>query len=377
MTGVPAHRGTPTAGAISAARRRTRNRDDGHAIQDRTIGGDAPFVIAEAGVNHDGDVGAAHRLITIAAESGADAVKFQTFAPSSLVAAGASTTPYQQRAGGVQTQAEMLAALTLPREAWVELSADAREQGLIFLSTPFDLNSAELLAELGRSRAQDRLGRADQRALPPRPRGVRAPLLISTGMSNWEEVDAAVAATSRHDRDRAVPLRLGLPRARWPSATSGSSRRCRSATPCRSAGRTTRSGSRRRWPPRALGARLFEKHFTFDATAPGPDHAASLEPEQLNAYVATVRETAVALGDGVKRRVPSEEENAPLVRRSWHAAHDLAAGTALGEADVVALRPESGISVAVDLAGATLARAVPAGQALVPEDLAAPPGRPA
>jgi N-acetylneuraminate synthase/N,N'-diacetyllegionaminate synthase len=346
-------------------------------IQDRTIGGDAPFVIAEAGVNHDGDVGAAHRLISIAAESGADAVKFQTFAPSSLVAAGAGTTPYQQRAGGVQTQAEMLAALTLPQEAWVELSADAREQGLIFLSTPFDLNSAELLAELGVPALKTGSGELTNLPFLRALAGFGLPLLISTGMANWDEVDSAVAATSG-----ATEIALFHCVSAYPAPMAECNLRVIPAMQERysvpvgwsdhTLGLTTAVAAT------SLGARLFEKHFTFDASAPGPDHAASLEPDQLRTYVSTVRETAVALGDGVKRRVPSEEENAPLVRRSWHAARDLAAGTALGEADVVALRPESGISVAVDLAGATLARPVSGGQPLLPEDLTTPPGgRPA
>jgi N-acetylneuraminate synthase/N,N'-diacetyllegionaminate synthase len=346
-------------------------------ILDRTIGGDAPFVIAEAGVNHDGDVEAAHRLISIAAESGADAVKFQTFAPSSLVAAGAGTTPYQQRAGGVQTQAEMLAALTLPQEAWVELSADAREQGLIFLSTPFDLNSAELLAELGVPALKTGSGELTNLPFLRALAGFGLPLLISTGMANWDEVDSAVAATSG-----ATEIALFHCVSAYPAPMAECNLRVIPAMQERysvpvgwsdhTLGLTTAVAAT------SLGARLFEKHFTFDASAPGPDHAASLEPDQLRAYVATVRETAVALGDGAKRRVPSEEENAPLVRRSWHAAHDLTAGTALGEADVVALRPESGISVAVDLAGATLARPVSAGQPILPEDLTAPPGgRPA
>lgn len=345
-------------------------------IQDRLIGGDGPFVIAEAGVNHDGDVDKAHRLIDIAAESGADAVKFQTFAPASLVAAGAGTTPYQQRAGGVLTQAEMLGALTLPEDAWVDLSAHARESNLVFLSSPFDLNSAQMLADLGVPALKTGSGELTNLPFLRALAAFGLPLLISTGMADWAEVDAAVATTSadveialfhcvsaypaplEECNLRVVPAmqeRYGVP-VGWSDHTLGLTSAVAAAS---------------------LGARLFEKHFTFDSTASGPDHAASLEPDEMRRYVSTVHETVAALGDGTKRRVASEQENAPLVRRSWHAARDLTPGTVLAEADAVPLRPESGISVAVDVAGARLARFVPAGQALVPEDLEPRSGSPA
>ncbi|HEV7189321.1 MAG TPA: N-acetylneuraminate synthase family protein [Blastococcus sp.] len=342
-------------------------------IQDRVIGGDVPFVIAEAGVNHDGDVAAAHRLIDIAAGAGADAVKFQTFAPTSLVSSGAGTTPYQQRAGGVQTQAEMLAALTLPRDAWIALSRHARDSGLIFLSTPFDLDSAELLAELGVPALKTGSGELTNLPFLRALAAFGLPLLISTGMANWDEVDSAVAAASGADialfhcvsaypapleecNLRVVPAmreRFGVP-VGWSDHTLGLTTAVAAA---------------------ALGARLFEKHFTFDSSAPGPDHAASLEPDQLRAYVSTVHDAVAALGDGVKRRVASEEENAPLVRRSWHARRDLPAGTVLEEADIVDLRPETGISVAVDVTGCPLSRFVAAGRPIGPDDLGPRSGR--
>ena len=336
-------------------------------IHDREIGGDVPFVIAEAGVNHDGDVTVAHRLIDIAAESGADAVKFQTFAPESLVAAGAGTTPYQQRAGGVLSQAEMLASLTLPRDAWPDLSSHAQERGVVFLSSPFDLRSAELLVELGVPALKTGSGELTNHPFLRELAAFGLPLLVSTGMADWDEVDGAIAATSATEVAlfhcvSAYPAPIGecnlqvIPAMRerydvpvgWSDHTLGLTTAATATT---------------------LGARLFEKHFTIDSTAPGPDHAASLEPGQLRAYVSTVHDTVAALGDGNKRRMPSEEENATLVRRSWHAGRDLPAGTVLGEADVVALRPESGVSVAVDITGRRLTRTVPAGSPLAPEDL--------
>ena len=170
----------------------------------------------------------------------------------------------------------MLAALTLPRDAWVEL-APTRASGPIFLSTPFDLDSAELLAELGVPALKT--GSGELTNVPfLRALAARLPLLISTGMSNWEEVDAAVAAT-RARPDRAVPLRLGLSRARGGVQSPGHPGDAE-RTPCRSAGRTTRPDSRRR--SRATrSAPAPREALHLRRTAPGPDHAASLEPEQL------------------------------------------------------------------------------------------------
>ena len=120
----------------------------------------------------------------------------------------------------------------------------------------------------------------------------------------------------------------------------------------------------------ALGASILEKHFTTDRTLPGPDHQASLEPDELADYVSATKVLAKGLGDGVKRRMPSEVENAALVRRSWHAAADLPAGTVLAEEHLALLRPEGGVSPAVDIRGRSLARDVTAGAPLVDADLA-------
>ena len=124
----------------------------------------------------------------------------------------------------------------------------------------------------------------------------------------------------------------------------------------------------------ALGAAVLEKHFTTDRTLPGPDHQASLEPGELVEYVTQSKLLARGLGDGVKRRMPSEVENAMHVRRSWHAATDLAAGTLLGESHLALLRPEGGVSPAVDIRGRTVARAVPAGNPITDTDLVPAPG---
>ena len=332
------------------------------------------YVIAEAGVNHNGDVALAHRLVDVAADAGADAVKFQTFDPARLVSGTAASTPYQRARGGAQDQRTMLEGLTLPASAWAELQAHAVERGTTFLSTPFDLGSAELLVGLGVPALK--VGSGELTNLPfLRALGsLGVPLLVSTGMGSGDEVAAAVAACSAAPslvllhcvsaypapvaecNLRAIPAMArehGIP-VGWSDHTPGL---------------TTALGAV------ALGAGLLEKHVTTDRTLPGPDHAASLEPGELADYVAQTAALAMALGDGVKRRMPCEEENAALVRRSWHAGADLAAGSVLADEHLVVLRPEDGLSPGVDLRGRVLARAVAAGAPLTAADLADGGGR--
>jgi N,N'-diacetyllegionaminate synthase len=337
-------------------------------IAGHLLGGDTPFVIAEVGVNHDGSVDKAHLLIDVAQTSGAQAVKFQTFSPKSLVSAKAATTPYQKRAGATQSQAELLELLTLPRGAWLELAAHATAAGLVFLSTPFDLVSADLLVELGVPALKSPSGELTNLAYLRALAEYGLPLLVSTGMGDEAEVDAAVAAVAKAPglilfhcvsaypapaqecNLRAIPSmqsRYDVP-VGWSDHTPGATTAVVSA---------------------ALGARVFEKHFTLDRNAPGRDHAASVEPDELGAYVNAIHDAVTSLGDGVKRRVPSEEEKRPLVRRGWHAAHDLRMGHQLLEGDLLALRPETGLSVGLDLVGVRLMRDVAEGDAFQPEDL--------
>jgi N-acetylneuraminate synthase/N,N'-diacetyllegionaminate synthase len=329
---------------------------------------DDVYVIAEAGVNHNGDLDLAHRLVDIAAASGADAVKFQTFSPDKLVSSAAATTPYQRDRGGSADQRSLLEALTLPKEAWVELRDHAAEAGTTFLSTPFDLDSAHLLVELGVPALKVSSGELTNLPYLRELSRLGVTLLVSTGMGTEAEVAAAVESCAdapglvlfhcvsaypapvEECNLRVIPRlteRHGIP-VGWSDHTPGL---------------TTALGAV------ALGAPILEKHFTSDRTLPGPDHLASLEPDALTEYVSATKALARALGDGVKRRMPSEEENATLVRRSWHAARALSAGATLSGSDLQLLRPEGGVSPAVDIRGRVLARDVAAGAAVTDDDL--------
>ncbi|MDV3222699.1 N-acetylneuraminate synthase family protein [Intrasporangium sp.] len=326
------------------------------------------YVIAEAGVNHNGDVDLAHRLVDIAASSGAEAVKFQTFSPDKLVSSTAATTPYQRDRGGSADQRSLLEALTLPRTAWAELRDHATDAGITFLSTPFDLESAELL--VGLEVPALKVGSGELTNLPylRTLSSLGVTLLVSTGMGSAEEVAAAVDACA------AAP---GLVLFHCVSAYPAPVEECNlRAIPAMSAAHDVPVGWSDHTPGLttalgavALGAPILEKHFTADRRLPGPDHLASLEPDALAEYVAATKQLARALGDGVKRRMPSEQENAVLVRRSWHAAVDLPAGTVLDETHLSLLRPEDGISPAIDLRGRVVARAVAAGEPITDADL--------
>jgi len=326
------------------------------------------IVIAEAGVNHDGDPDLAHRLVDVAADAGADAVKFQTFDPDRLVSAAADATPYQRARGAATDQRSLLASLTLPESVWAELRDHATQRGTLFLSTPFDLGSAELLVGLGVPGLKVSSGELTNTPFLRELAALGVPLLVSTGMGSASEVADAVEACAAAPGTvlfhcvsaypapleqcnlRAIPEMVrahGLP-VGWSDHTTGV---------------TSALGAV------ALGASVLEKHVTTDRTRSGPDHAASLEPDALAAYVAQCRALAGALGDGTKRRVPAEEENAHLVRRSWHATRRLAAGTVLGREDLVLLRPEGGAAPAEVLVGRTVRTAVQAGAPVRPDDL--------
>lgn len=333
------------------------------------------YVIAEAGVNHNGDLALAHELVDVAAQAGADAVKFQTFDPAKLVSGAAASTPYQRRQGGATDQRSLLQALTLPQSAWAELRDHAAEAGTTFLSTPFDLDSAEMLVGLGLPALKVSSGELTNVPYLRALSSMGVTLLVSSGMGDAAEVAAAVEACAQ-----APGLVLFHCVSAYPAPVDECNLR---AIPAMAAahgvpvgwsdhtpGLTTALGAV------ALGAAVLEKHFTTDRTLPGPDHQASLEPEALGEYVTQTKLLARALGDGVKRRMPSEVENAALVRRSWHAATDLPPGATLREADLALLRPEGGISPAVDIRGRVLARAVVAGQPVSAEDLEAAPGQP-
>lgn len=311
----------------------------------RTLGHARPtFIIAEAGVNHDGDLAVAHALVDAAADAGADAVKFQTFNPAALVSDEAPAAAYQRDRTGATEQRAMLDALTLPAEAWTALAAHAERRHLLFLSTPFDVASADLLDAIGIAAFKVPSGELTNLPFLQNLARRGKPLLVSTGMATMAEVADALLAIRAAGNPPvtlfhcvsaypapgeecnltaigSLAAAFGVP-VGWSDHTPGT-------TACVAAA--------------ALGAVILEKHLTLDRTRTGPDHAASLEPMQFAALVREVRFVSSALGDGIKAPMPSELDVRRVARRSLHAVRDLAAGDTLADADLVALRPGTGL----------------------------------
>lgn len=308
----------------------------------RTVGDGRPtFVIAEAGVNHNGDPELALRLVDAAAEAGADAIKFQTFDPDELVTETAQRAAYQV-ADGSDPQREMLRRLTLPADDFRRLRTRAHERGLLFLSTPFDLSSLGVLVELGVSAIK--VGSGDLTNLPfLRHVGAAGlPVILSTGMANLGEIEEGLAALGD------APVVLLHCVSAYPAAPDDCNLRAMATmraafgVPVGFSDHT--QGAAVALAAAALGAAVVEKHLTLDRSLPGPDHAASLEPGEFAAMVRGVRAVEAALGDGIKRARPAEADVMAAARRSLVAAADLPAGARLEERMIGVKRPGTGIA---------------------------------
>jgi len=314
-------------------------------VAGREVGPGAPvFVIAEAGVNHDGDAERAHQLIDVAADAGADAVKFQTFQADALAAADAPRAAYQAgRLGDDASQRSMLKRLELPRELWPRLRDHARDRGLVFLSTPFDEGSLELLIGLGVPAIKIGSGDVTNLRLIRRAAAAGVPVFCSTGMATLGEVANAVAAV-REVNGSIVLLHCV---SSYPAPESSANLRAITTlarvfdVPVGYSDHTT--GRRAALAAVALGAVTIEKHFTVDRSLPGPDHRASLEPEDLTGLIEDIRAVESALGDGRKVPRPEELDTRAVARRSLAWTRDLPAGHTVEETDVVAKRPAGGI----------------------------------
>ncbi len=332
----------------------------------------AVTIIAEAGVNHNGDAEMARRLIDVAAAAGADAVKFQTFKAVLVATATAPKADYQNATtGAAETQLAMLERLELPA-AWHRGLVDhCRDKGLDFLSTPFDHQSlAFLVDDLGLKTLKMASGEITNGPLLLQAGQSGCDIILSTGMSTLQEVEDALAVLAFGFTDpRGTPGRQAF-RAAFASAAGRAALsekvvvlHCTTEYPA-PAGDTNLAamatladafglrvglsdhteGIAVPIAAAALGAHVIEKHFTLDRALPGPDHKASLEPGELTAMIAGVRAVEAALGDGVKGPRPSEMKNMDIARKSLVALRPLRAGEPFGADTLGAKRPGSGIS---------------------------------
>lgn len=346
----------------------------GLVIGRRTIGdGGPPYVIAEAGVNHDGSLTRAIALVDAAADAGAAAVKFQTFDAEALASAGTPLAAYQRAgAGGAADQVQMLRALALSPEAFRAIASHCRDRGIEFLSTPFDEQSAELLLDLGVHALKVGSGELTNTPLLRRLATHGLPILLSTGMSEIAEIDDALEAV-RLGGDPPVALlhcvssyptppeqanlraihtlhtRFGLP--------VGYSDHCLGIDVSLAAV--------------AVGAVILERHLTLDRTAPGPDHAISLLPDELADLVERSRVVFAALGTGVKAPQPAEADTRAVARRSLVATRTVRSGETITADAVTAKRPGGGLPPGTmdRLVGAVARRNIEADSPFVAADL--------
>jgi N,N'-diacetyllegionaminate synthase len=306
------------------------------------------LIIAEAGVNHNGDLDLASELVARAAAAGADLVKFQTFVTASSISRRAPKARYQvESTGHAESQFEMVRRLELSHQDHVTLQKQSRHHGIGFFSTAFDIASFELLQSLGIDRIKVPSGELTNLPFLRYLAGHGLPMLVSTGMATLGEIDAAlqVMETAGTPRERITLLHCNT---EYPTPMTDVNLRAmqnmRAAFGVEVGYSDHTRGIEIPIAAVALGATVIEKHFTLDRSLPGPDHQASLEPDELAAMCTAIRNVEAALGDGVKRPSPSEMHNRPIARKSIVAARPIRAGEQLTADNLATKRPGTGIS---------------------------------
>ncbi len=306
------------------------------------------LIIAEAGVNHNGDLALARQLIDVAAEAGADLVKFQTFNADRLVTTHARKADYQnQTTDAGESQHAMIRRLELTRDMHEALIAHCNLRGIRFFSTGFDPESIDMLVELGLDVFKIPSGEITNLPYLRHVGHYGKPVILSTGMAALGEIEAAleVLDLAGTPRNRITVLHCNT---EYPTPMSDVNLRAmltiRDAFGVSVGYSDHTSGIEVAIAAVALGASVIEKHFTLDRNLPGPDHKASLEPDELKAMVAAIRNIEQAMGDGIKRPSPSETKNRPVARKSLVAARAIQAGEVFSESNLAAKRPGTGLS---------------------------------
>ncbi len=311
------------------------------------------YVIAEAGVNHNGSVELALKLVETAAEQGASAVKFQTFRAESLVAKGTETAEYQQQRTSCTDQYAMLKKLELSEQSHEKIMSHCKMFDIEFLSTPFDLGSAQFLLGLGMERIKIPSGELTNLPFIAALSELNKPMILSTGMAFMGEVQDAVTTIqqTREQQGFVDPLEAILTllhctsnypaRAEDVNLNAMLTMAAELKLPVGYSDHT--EGTLVSVAAVAMGAQVIEKHFTLNRNMPGPDHKASLEPKELGEMIRHIRQIEACMGDGVKVPRASELPTRELVRRSVTLATDKAAGEVIREEDLLLLRPGTGI----------------------------------
>jgi N,N'-diacetyllegionaminate synthase len=306
------------------------------------------LIIAEAGVNHNGNINIAKKLIDIAAHAGADLVKFQTFNADQLVTSGAAKAEYQiLAANNLESQHDMLQKLELTEAMHHELIAHCASQNIGFLSTGFDIESINFLVGLGQELLKIPSGEITNLPYLRHIGMLDKNVILSTGMSNMNEIEAAINALEGSGTHRSKITVLHCTTA-YPAPMSDVNLRAMQSIKNKfnvAVGYSDHTlGIEIPIAAVAMGATVIEKHFTTDTNLPGPDHKASLEPEQLKAMIRAIRNVEIALGDGIKRLMPGETVNLEVIRRSIVARTTILKGETFSIDNLTTKRPGNGIS---------------------------------
>jgi len=319
----------------------------GHKEQERDMVNN-PLIIAEVGVNHNGELALARKLVDVAVTCGANIVKFQTFFADRVVTSSAPQANYQRQNLGVkQSQMEMLSKLELSYDEHKELSGYCQRVGIEFLSTAFDSQSLDFLVDLGIKRIKIPSGELTNLPYLEKVASKGLPVILSTGMAALEEVRESVSLLTEFGVSP-PDLTILHCTSSYPAQTHELNilaiETLREEFACTVGYSDHSSGCEAATMAVALGAEVIEKHITLDRRMLGPDHLASMAPEEFKQYVKSIRISKMALGDGIKRPSPEELETALIARRSIVASQKILAGEIFSAENLTAKRPGIGIS---------------------------------
>ena len=311
-------------------------------IADRTLGSKS-FIIAEAGVNHNGSVELAKKLVDAAKEAGADAVKFQTFKTKNLVTKNARKAEYQIKNSGEESQYKMIKKLELSPDEFWEIAKYAEDKGIIFLSSPFDAESVDLLDEIDIPAFKIASGEITNFPLLKCIAKKQKPVILSTGMSTIGDVEEAINLIEKYNDDIILMHCLTNYPAKKEDANLNVIKTLEYAFKRPVGFSDHTSGIEMSVAAVALGSCIIEKHFTIDKKLPGPDHKASLEPHELYEMVKAIRNIEKGLGNGIKKPTNDEIKIRKLVRKSIVAKEDIPKGSIIGKEMLDIKRPGTGI----------------------------------
>ena len=306
------------------------------------------LIIAEAGVNHNGDIELAKKLIDVAVNAGADFVKFQTFNADRLATHAAKKAEYQaQTTDRNETQHEMLRRLELTPAMHHELIAHCKMRKIGFFSTGFDIESVDFLASLGQNLFKIPSGEITNLPYLRHIGRLGKPIILSTGMSNMLEIESAIKALEQAGTPRSKITVLHCT-TEYPTPMCDVNLHAMQSIQTElsvAIGYSDHTlGIEVAVAAVAMGATVIEKHFTLDRTLPGPDHKASLEPAELKTMVSSIRNIEIALGDRLKQLTPSEAKNILVARKSIVASKDIQIGETFSAENLATKRPGTGIS---------------------------------